>query len=212
MKYLFLCLLILSSTQELFAQAKEENRIWLGLLGRKNINSHLDFWAEAQLRHNENDQTMTQTLNRFGVLKKLNENNEIGFLFAYVQTGTTKEYRPTLQYVFKNIWQTNNISIRNRLEGRDIEDNKANSIRFRSQLRWARPINSLYDIVAWDEPFVNLTHERWTGDRFFERNRIFLGTRIKFEQISFEVGYMNQYTPRSTGNTSEHILTLYTFF
>ena len=211
MKLIFALLFIFFSVSEVFAFTKEEQRTWLGIFARKKITSELDFWAETQLRHDETHQTMNQTLNRFGILKNIDDHHEIGFLFAYVQSATLREYRPTLQYAYKNKWENDSFSIRNRLEGRDIEDNDANSLRFRSQLRWAHTLNSDYDLVVWDEPFVNLTHETWTGNRFVERNRAFLGTRIKFENISFEVGYMNQYIPRATQSVSEHILTLYTF-
>ena len=212
MKYLLLGFLVIFSQNETFADSREEQRTWLGLLIRKKITSDYDLWAETQLRHDESNQTMNQTLNRFGVLKNLNEHHEVGFLFTYVQSATAKEYRPTLQYVYKNNGELNSFSMRNRLEGRDIENNDANSMRFRSQIRLAHVLNSQYDLVVWDEPFMNLTHEQWAGNRFIERNRAFLGTRVKFENISLEVGYMNQYIPRETRNVSEHILTTYFFF
>jgi hypothetical protein len=212
MKFLFLGLFVFLSIHQTFAETKEEQRTWFGLFMRKKITTDYDLWAETQLRHDEAHQTMNQTLNRFGILKNLNEHHELGFLFAYAQSATAKEYRPTLQYVYKLNGELNSFSARNRLEGRDIEDNDANSMRFRSQIRWAHVLNPKYDLVVWDEPFMNLTHEQWTGNRFIERNRAFIGTKVKFENISFEVGYMNQYIPRETRNTSEHILTTYFFF
>jgi len=212
MKYLFLVFFVFVSISKTFADSREEQRTWLGLFMRKKMTTDYDLWAETQLRHDESHQTMNQTLNRFGVLKNLSEHHEIGFLFAYVQSATAKEYRPTLQYVYKNNGELNSFSMRNRLEGRDIEKNYANSMRFRSQIRLAHVLNPKYDLVIWDEPFVNLTHEQWTGNHIFERNRAFLGTRVKFENISFEVGYMNQFVPKEPHNVTEHILTTYFFF
>ena len=200
-----------------FARESSEQRVWLGLFAKKKMTEHFDLWVETQLRHDENHQTMNQTLNRFGLLRGLNDNHEVGVLFAFVQTGLMKEYRPALQYLYKNNSPINSFSIRNRLEGRDIEDSKtiaeseADSLRFRSQIRWAHTLSPQYDLVLWDEPFINLTHENWTGNRFFERNRSFLGTRIKFENIHFEVGYMNQYIPRNAVSMHEHTLILYIF-
>ncbi len=206
---LFVISLLLSSN--VFAKSKDEQRIWLGIFAKKNLATHYDFWAEAQLRHDETNQTMNQTLNRFGILKSLDENHEIGFLFAYVQAGLIKEYRPTIQYVYKTKWNLNSFTVRNRLEARDIENEEADSIRFRSLLRYAHILNDKYEFVLWDEPFVNLTHETWSGDRFVERNRAFVGLRRNFNKANIEVGYMNQYIPRKAQNVSEHVLVLYLF-
>ena len=211
MKFIFFFSQILLTLNSI-AETKDEQRVWLGLFGIKELSSSYDLWVETQLRHDETNHTMAQTLNRFGVLRKVDEHHEFGFLFAYVQTGLTKEYRPTLQYVYKNKLDINSFSIRNRLEGRDIENDDANSIRFRSQLRFSRPLNTQYELLLWEEPFLNLTREEWSGDRLFERNRVFAGVRINFEKVKFEVGYMNQYVPRETQDISEHILTLYLFF
>lgn len=208
----YFILIFLSVASLAYAETNNENRIWFGLFGKKNITSHYDLWAETQLRHDETNQTMNQTLNRFGVLRSLNSNHEVGFLFAFVQTGLTKEYRPTLQYVYRRSWETGGVSIRNRLEGRDLEDVEANSLRFRTQLRYSHSLSPIIDFVFWEEPFVNLTRETWTGDRFLERNRVFLGTRVKWLQLNLELGYMNQYVPRETKDLSEHVLVTYLFF
>lgn len=218
MKVLVVLLFTFSSVTQAFATERAEQRTWLGLFAKKKITENYDLWAETQLRHDESHQTMNQTLNRFGLLRSINKHHEIGLLFAFVQTGLMKEYRPAIQYLYKNNGPVNSFSIRNRLEGRDIEDSKsiagsdADSLRFRSQIRWAYTLSPVYDLVFWDEPFLNLTHEKWTGNRFIERNRVFLGTRVKSENISFEIGYMNQYIPRNTVSMSEHALVLYFFF
>jgi hypothetical protein len=205
-----LCLLFAGGVRA--AEHRDEHRTWLGIFARKNIAPNYDVWAETQLRHDETNQTMNQTLNRFGPLKTLSEHHEVGALMVFVQGRTLREYRPTLQHVYKDRFGMSAVSLRNRLEFRDVEDDDANAVRFRTQLRWSSPLTAIYDLVLWDEPFVNLTRETWTGNRFFERNRAFAGTRISFEKISFEVGYMNQYIPRTNRDLSEHILVLYTYF
>lgn len=218
MKFTIVLFLTIFSIAHAFAVERAEQRVWLGLFAKKKITEHYDLWAETQLRHDETHQTMNQTLNRFGLLRNLDEHHEVGLLFAFVQTGLMKEYRPAIQYLYKNNGPLNSFSVRNRLEARDIEDSKtiagsdADSLRVRSQIRWAHTLNPKYDLVVWDEPFFTLTHEKWTGNRFIDRNRLFLGTRIKSENINFEVGYMNQYIPRNTVSMSEHTLVLYFFF
>jgi hypothetical protein len=218
MKVIFIIVFAILSVDQVFPAEREEQRIWLGLVAKKKITEHYNLWAETQLRYDETHQTMNQTLNRFGLLRSLNEHHEVGLLFAFIQTGLMKEYRPALHYLYQNNGIINSFSIRNRLEGREIEDSKtisgsgADSLRFRSQIRWAHTLSPVYDIVLWDEPFLNLTHEKWTGNRLIERNRLFLGTRIKSEHIHFEVGYMNQYIPRNDVSMHEHALVFYIFF
>jgi hypothetical protein len=155
---------------------------------------------------------MNQTLNRFGLIKKLSAHHEAGLLFAYVQSDTAKEYRPTLQYTYKFEKDSTLYSIRNRLEFRDVEQQEANSMRWRSLFRWAKPIAHSWDLLIWEEPFLNITHEEWSGQRVFERNRVFIGTVHKWEEIKIEFGYLNQLIPRQNKTIQEHTLVGYLFF
>ncbi len=207
---LFFSLIIIHSP--CFADMRNEQRTWLGLFAQKKINSNLNLWAETQLRHDETHQTMNQVLNRFGLIKPISDRHEVGFLFAYVQSDTAKEYRPTFQYSYKIQDQSNFFTLRNRLELRDVEQQEAKSVRWRSLLRWSHALNESYDFLIWDEPFLNLTHEQWTGERLFERNRLFIGTKIKWSELALELGYLNQYIPRDTKSIQEHALVTYLFF
>jgi len=195
-----------------------EQRTWLGLFGKKALSEKNTLWAEAQLRHDVTNQTMNQTLNRFGVLRTLSPKHEAGLLFAYVQTnqlsGTSlREYRPTAQYVFKSVLGSiKDFSARARIEYRMLEDVSADSVRTRLLLRYGRKLSDATDFVFWEEPFVNVTREDWTGRRAFERNRAFMGVRQSFNGADVEVGYMNQFIPRTSRNMYEHILVAYLFY
>lgn len=75
---------------------------------------------------------MNQSLYRFGLLKKLNENHEVGVIYAYVQSVSAKEHRPTLQHIqhIQHIQQYGDLtsisfSGRSRIEIRFFEDNKS---------------------------------------------------------------------------------------
>jgi hypothetical protein len=156
---------------------------------------------------------MQQTLFRFGLLKAINKTNEVGLIGGYIQTGLTKEYRPTLQYTYQfDPIGDLTMSVRNRLEARIVEDNPDFSMRYRAQLRVMKPVNADYSMVVWDEPFLNITDDSWTGHRVIERNRFFIGPRLHFEGLNLEVGYMNQYTPRKNASITEHILTTYFYY
>ena len=212
MKKIFLVLVLILTYSPTFADIRNEQRTWLGLFAQKKLTTSLNLWAESQLRHDESHQTMNQVLNRFGLLKPLSPNHEIGLLFAYVQSDTAKEYRPTLQYTYKVQEDSDLFSIRNRLELRDVEQQESNSVRWRSLLRWSHVLSESSDLVIWEEPFLNLSHEKWTGERLFERNRAFIGTKLKLSEIALEIGYLNQFIPRDTKSIQEHTLVTYFFF
>lgn len=191
-----------------FADTRSFDRTWLGLFNKKEVSENYFIWAEGQARMDNEKFTNQQLLLRTGVLRKLDDKNEVGLLYGYIQTGDVNEHRPTLQYshtFFKD--EASSLSLRNRLEYRKQEGNETVSGRYRGSLRYQR-----HSYIIWDEPFLNITHEDWTGDRIFERNRFFVGHASKFEKMNLEVGYMNQYTPRSDRTTVEHILVLYLFY
>jgi len=186
-----------------FAKTDQLAGAWLGYFANHKLTDKEFLHFETQLRHNTTDSKMGQTLVRFGVNHSLNERNKVGLLFAYVDSDAAKEYRLALQHQFTF---SSKLSFRQRLEARDIENNDSNSIRYR--------LNTRFDgaVTVWDEVFVNLTRETWTGDRAFERNRFFIGPKHKFNSFVLEWGYLNQYIPRSEKSAMEHILVGYLFF
>ena len=71
---------------------------------------------------------------------------------------------------------------------------------------------STYKPVSWNEVFLNLSDDGFSGNRFFDRNRFFLGLRKDFYDSFIEFGYLNQYATRSSGDLMEHLGVLYVFF
>lgn len=213
MKKIYTLLLILFSLNSL-ADSRTFDRTWLGLFSKKQISSSdYSFWSEVQARMDNDKFTNQQLLMRWGILKKLSDKDEIGLIYGYIYNDDLKENRPTFQYTRTFIKNDQHVvSLRNRLEYRKREEQDAVSGRLRLSLRGQKFIDQTYSVILWDEPFINLTHEDWTGDRLLERNRIFLGAGINCDGVNFEVGYMNQFTPRTNRDTIEHILTLYAFF
>lgn len=205
-----ICLFSLNSQ----ANSRSIDRTWLGLFSKKSI-SELDysFWAEGQARMDNDRFTNQQLLLRWGILKKISDKDEVGLLYGYIITDDVKENRPTIQYsrtFFEN--QKHALSLRNRLEYRKREDQKAISARFRTSIRYLKKIDPKFSLIVWDEPFLNLTNEEWTGNRLIERNRFFVGTGINLQETSLEIGYMHQFTPLHDRDTIDHILTLYFFY
>lgn len=207
---LFICIFSTS----LFAATSDNTRngTWLGLFHKKPLPQEYTLWTEAQFRYLLDSTGMQQTLYRLGALKKLDERHEIGLIYGFVQTGVLKEHRPTLQHVQQyGELASMKFSGRSRMELRMLEDSPDDSLRFRYQLRGQKTLNPELDLVVWDEPFINLTKDDWTGERTMERNRFFLGTRIPVWGMHAEIGYLNQFVPRRKDIT-EHILTLYLFY
>jgi hypothetical protein len=208
---ILLSLFLICLTPFAIADSRSFDRIWLGLMGKKAI-SHSDYfvWNEVQARLDSEEFVAQQILLRWGLLKKISEQMEIGAIYGYIMTDNLREHRPTLQFLqFLSQDPENIISLRHRVEYRKREDQTAISARFRALIRYQRKFNSGNSFILWDEPFLNITREDWTGRRAVERNRLFIGTGLPTAGVQLEVGYMNQFTPRSNRNTHEHILVLY---
>lgn len=213
MKFILLISLLFTCYASASSQKKEYAKTWIGVFTKKNLDQTYSFWQEAQFRYQFNEGSMQQTLVRFGLLKKMDDHHELGALMAYVQTGLSKEYRPTLHHLYTNQLSSRlTYGVRSRIELRDLEDNDAHSLRYRLMLSARYQLTPTLSPIIFNEPLVNLTRETWTGDRFYERNRFFVGLRIDRATHRWEVGYLNQYIPRSTRDTVEHILMLYLFF
>lgn len=196
-----------------YADTRSHDRTWLGLFGKSSISENLYIWNELQPRLDNDRMTLQQLMIRPGLIYKLTDSLEAGLLYAYVETGPLKEHRPTLQIdqtIFRNALRK--LSLRNRLEFRRKEDVEAKSIRYRGSFRYQHKIRDGRSWIIWDEPFLNITNEDWTGNRIFERNRAFVGMGFEFLKMRMEAGYMNQLTPRSQRDEIDHILTLYFFY
>lgn len=179
---------------------------WLGTFAQKKLGSYFSLWAETQLRYNLESGKNEQILYRPGILQKLNERHQLGYLFAYIQSDNVKEHRFALQHVqqYGNFLNAK-FSSRSRLEARFIEDDSDDAARFRYLLRMDKNT-----FIAWNEVFLNLTNDDWTGNRTFDRNRLFLGFKKEYADWRIEYGYLNQFVPRKK-DVMEHIATVYFF-
>jgi hypothetical protein len=212
MKKKYFLLLLLIFTPKYIIAAEIYNSTWLGAFAKHVLTQEYFIWHEAQLRYRLDSSGMQQTLYRLGALKKLNEQHEIGIIYAYVQTGLMKEHRPTLQHTHQlgKLSSVNFLS-RARLEARFLEESTDDSARFRYMLRAQRGLTGNVSLVIWNETFLNLTNDEWTGNRTLERNRFFLGARIPFHNLNVEVGYMHQYVSKFK-DSIDHIITAYLLF
>jgi hypothetical protein len=207
MKSLLLSILLITT-----AYAEDQNGGWLGTFTKKELTQDYHLWAETQVRYNFELGATGQILYRTGLLQDLDQTHQLGYLYAYIQGGVLKEHRFTfqhgMQYGSRNGFR---FSHRARLEARFLEKSDDDAARFRYLLRAQSKISEKYDLVVWDELFVNLSKEEWTGDRDFERNRFFVGVRRKFFNSNMEYGYLNQYIVKDDEDIIQHIAVFYLF-
>ena len=154
-----------------------------------------------------------QILYRTGLLYGTSSAGEFGLLYGYIQSGLQKEHRFALQHSMSyGHWLSLKFSHRIRLEARFLEDSSDDAGRFRYLVRGEGGLSPMPSLVFWNEIFLNTTRDSWTGDEAIDRNRFFIGTKVKIFNCRSEIGYLNQYVPRETGDISEHIATVYWFF
>lgn len=206
-------LLLLSFSSVSFA-TETTNNWWLGTFARKKLTEHFTGHLETQIRNSFEDGQVGQILYRTGVLYKpnLESSQYFGFLYGIIQTGTPVERRYAFEHGIHYINDgVNTLGHRIRFEGRDLSGGSNDSFRFRYLLRYSKQFNKLSGII-WDEAFINVTDEEDRNQERLERNRLFLGLGFKAFNTRFEVGYLNQFVPRKTQDTMEHIATVYWFF
>lgn len=202
MKRILLVFLVLIST---FSYAEEFKRTWLGLFNKKEVSENFFLWAEVQARIDNEYFDEQQQLIRLGLLRPLSEKHEVGLLYAHIKTGMLQENRLALQLVTN--WHDSGLTLRQRLEFRQLEGNDDRSIRYRALLRYQKN-----KFLVWNEAFINLTRETWTRHRTFERNRVFVGWDVPLAKTRLEVGYLHQYIPKDEKSTHEHVLIAYLFY
>lgn len=211
----FLILFILAVTPAAAFSAEDSYDFWFGTFSTKPISKKYSLWTEAQLRFDLEQNQMQQTLYRTGLLYSLTDTQNIGLLYAFIQTGDLSEHRLALQHI-KNfgVYLSGNFSHRIRFEARRFENLGFGAERIRYLLRYQAVTNTSLIPVIWDEIFINSRKEELTGNRYLDRNRLFLGFRKNFKEsnTALEFGYLNQLVPRESSTLMEHILVAYLVF
>ncbi|MFY7992041.1 MAG: DUF2490 domain-containing protein [Bacteriovoracaceae bacterium] len=208
----FVFLFLTASISNSFSAEVDEKRAWFGVFSRKeNKENSLISHQELQLRYNLETGSNQQLLIRFGILKPITKFHELGFLFGFIEGGEIKEYRPTLQHVYSHQDDEYRFLLRSRMEWRDWEDERSNSIRYRLQIQLNYTLTNKNTIVVWDEPFLNISTNKLSGNQLLERNRAFIGIRFPISGHNLEAGYLNQFIPRQSDLT-EHIAVIYLYF
>ncbi|MDX1507860.1 MAG: DUF2490 domain-containing protein [Woeseiaceae bacterium] len=93
-------------------------------------------------------------------------------------------------------WRDGQVTMRVRLEQRDVEVGDDVGVVLRFMARYVRPLTggSNRSLVVGIEPFVDLRDTDWGGDSGLGQNRIYVGlSQPVSDRLTLEYGYMNQY-------------------
>lgn len=209
----FAILIILAFLPSYLLAANISHDAWYGYFAKRKLSENYSWWTEAQLRYDFDDSTTQQTLFRTGLLRKLTESSEAGLLYAFIQTGISKEHRFAFQHVQKyGEFLNADSSHRIRLEFRSREQQSNLSERFRYLIRFQEKTDNVRKFVIWDELFINLQNKKGSQSKLLERNRLFVGYQFSNSQdFKIELGYLNQFVSLKSEDQMEHILALYLF-
>lgn len=111
-------------------------------------------------------------------------------------------------------WRGGQLSMRVRLEQRDIDLGDDIGVVLRLMARYVRPFagESNKSLVIGLEPFVDLRDTDWGGDSGIGQNRVFIGVSQPFGgKLTLEYGYMNQYIWRDGRDDQVNHLALFNF-
>jgi hypothetical protein len=220
----FFVVLSVSSYAHGNAQYIEDGRIWLNqnMIGDLPV-ENWRWYTEVQMRLRNKGRYIDQFLIRTAVLYDLNDQTSLWLGYAnvtyYPQDGEIfREHRIWQQilYNFKPICKIN-IQSRTRIEERFFENSRITGYRMRQMLRITIPsyISTGLLLVAFDEAFLYLNDTGYGLKPGFDQNRAFVGINFELNNnMSLEVGYLNQYIITQYINLMNHVLsgTLFVVF
>lgn len=188
------------------------NTNWVQLFNAIKLDKKWSLHVEYQWRRESGLKNWQQSLFRFGVNRKLNDQVTVHLGYGWIETfpygdfpiaaaGTFPEHRIYEQISFKQPIKKWTLTHRFRMEqrwlgrvqpGTDREIEAWTFLhRFRYQFKAQLAISTKWYAVAADEIFIGAGKN--VGINIFDQNRIFLSAGYKLNQtVSIEAGYFNQ--------------------
>lgn len=215
-------------TTTAFAETTDDTGLWTAVFAQGDLYFHAEdtkwrWWFDSQLRFFHDDDGFGQSLVRPGVGYKLTDKLTVwsGYAWAYTEQGSspgTNENRVWEQVTWSHDFNPTMLSLRSRFEQRFMENGDDTGLRFRQSFGLRRPISFApkFTWVASDEVFFHLNDTDWGTRAGLDQNRTFFGVGwnpAPDHPWRLEVGYLNQFVNRSTGDdTSNHLLTVNLFW
>ena len=206
-------LLVLAATAS--AQT-EDTGVWIGVNMTARVPSASNnpgpwrVWTDGQLRFGDDASKFSQGIVRPGIGYAVGRGWTFWTGYAYIRTEppyssrTTTEHRIWEQVSWSGAIARTALSSRSRLEQRFVSTGSDTGWRLRELVKVTQPLGStsMWSAVVYDEFFVNLNSTDYGASAGSDRNRFFVGPGIKLSKMMVaEIGYLNQYTFSSTGNT-----------
>lgn len=212
------------------------NQIWGGYLNQTRLSNKWGFWAEAQLRTNENFvDNISTSIVRVGGTYYLNDNTKLTAGYAYVIAHapanganiSIPEHRPWQQiqwhtkYPKLRLMQWVRVEERYRrrlLNANELDNTSSFNWRVRYNFLMQVPLTKqMFDakglsFIANDEIHVNFGKQIVYNT--FDQNRFFIGLSYQTTKTdNIQVGYMNLFTQLAAGNAyrSLHVARVYYF-
>ncbi|MGB5258859.1 MAG: DUF2490 domain-containing protein [Woeseiaceae bacterium] len=176
------------------------------------------YWFDAQARYFDLGSGINQYLVRPGIGYDFNANLSgwVGYarLRSRNRSGNVADENRYWQQLSWSIgkWNNGTVSLRARLEQRDLSTGSDVGVVLRVQGKYVRPVGTDGNryVAVSIEPFVDLKDTDWGGDSGLGQNRssVSIGWRVS-ERLTLEAGYMNQFIRVDNGeNRMNHLGTL----
>ncbi len=237
MKNILLLIYLSFSLSGLYGQKQiiNINQVWTGYFNQTRLSNKWGFWAEAQLRTNENFvDNISQSILRFGGTYYLNNDTKLTAGYAYINNFSpanganisTPEHRPWQQIQWHTKYPKLRLMQWVRLEERyrqklknanELDNSFAFNFRVRYNFLMQIPLSkklfqpNTFSFIANDEVHVNFGKEIVYNT--FDQNRFFLGLAYQTNKTdNLQFGYINVFQQQSAGNVYRSLHTARIFY
>jgi hypothetical protein len=178
------------------AAQQVDEQVWLQANAATRIDAETAVTLESIGRFSDRADGFAHS--EFGgiVSRKLSDTVEIGFGYRHVQDYDHGRAVPNEERIRQTITVTlaRGFTTRTRIEQMFSSAGPGVGLRWRQQVRLARPIGGGIDAFAAHESFVLVNDTKWGQRSGYDRMRNTIGLQIPLaEKLRGEAGYLNQY-------------------
>lgn len=233
---IFILLILFAFRADAQKQVSNFNQVWGGYLNQTRLSNKWGFWAEAQLRSNENFfHHLSQGILRVGGTYYLNDDTKITAGYAYVNNFSpanganisTPEHRPWQQIQWHTKYPKLRLMQWLRLEERfrqrllnanELDNSFAFNYRIRYNFLMQIPLSkklfkpNSFSFVVNDEIHINFGKQ--IVNNTFDQNRFFVGLAYQTTKTdNLQFGYMNlfQQLPAVSQYKNLHVARIFYF-
>ncbi|MFN8847756.1 MAG: DUF2490 domain-containing protein [Bdellovibrionales bacterium] len=190
-----------------------DSQIWtlLTVQGKITPESQFGAYLELQPRYSENSKDMFETLWRPALFYKTENSGSffLGYLQRFNSDNKQIELRYWTQWLNRYSFEDRDVTVRVRLEQRDVNNFDKESMRARLMVRAVEKsiVVAGANPFGFVELFQNLNSVRAPGngaDSGFQQSRLILGLTRNFDNISADIGYLKNYIDISSAGIQDN--------